>query len=111
MNESIKSLLIAAHGHDTDAMYILLQKFNPLIRKYSRMLNYDGTDSDLIIALIELVYGLPERQLQQCSEAQLVLMIKNCFFKTGLQIRAENRLYRCNQFEQVIKTKSIKTKT
>lgn len=40
-------------------MMKIINKFNPLIKKYSRKLNYDGADTDLIITFIETVYKMP----------------------------------------------------
>jgi RNA polymerase sigma factor (sigma-70 family) len=38
-----------------DSMVKIIKKFNPLIKKYSNKLIYDGADTDLIICLIETI--------------------------------------------------------
>ena len=40
---------------DQKATMEIIEKFNPILRKYSKKLNYDGSDTDLIISLIETV--------------------------------------------------------
>lgn len=42
-----------------DSILKMIERFNPLIKKYSRKLNYDGADTDLIISLIETINSLP----------------------------------------------------
>jgi RNA polymerase sigma factor (sigma-70 family) len=40
----------------------IINKFSPLIKKYSRKLNYDGADTDLIIAIIVTINYLSKVQ-------------------------------------------------
>jgi RNA polymerase sigma factor (sigma-70 family) len=44
---------------DKNALMELIQKFSPLMKKYSRKLNYDGAESDLIIGFIEILNKVP----------------------------------------------------
>lgn len=44
---------------DKESMYLLIQQFEPLINKYSRLLKYEEAKTDLIIAFIELIYRIP----------------------------------------------------
>lgn len=37
----------------------IIKKFSPLINKYSRKLNYDGSETDLIICILETVLHIP----------------------------------------------------
>lgn len=46
------------HG-DKEAMLSMINTFKPLIKKYSYYLNYDGANSDLIIAFIEIIRKMP----------------------------------------------------
>jgi RNA polymerase sigma factor (sigma-70 family) len=43
---------------DQKATMEIIDKFTPVLRKYSKKLNYDGSDTDLIIALIETIAHL-----------------------------------------------------
>lgn len=56
-------------------------KFKPLIRKYSRKLNYDGSDSDLTICLLETIYNIPinkvEMQRDECIIGYINVSIKH----------------------------------
>ncbi|AGK96646.1 sigma-70 family RNA polymerase sigma factor [Clostridium pasteurianum] len=53
------NLVKEAQLDNKDSMLAIIEKFNPLIKKYSRKLNYDGANSDLIIALIETIRAIP----------------------------------------------------
>lgn len=52
-------LVIESQQHNKTSMTKIIERFNPLIKKYSRKLNYDGAETDLIIALIEAILSLP----------------------------------------------------
>ncbi|MCT4687724.1 MAG: sigma-70 family RNA polymerase sigma factor, partial [Vallitalea sp.] len=54
----IKDLIMDAKT-DKDSMYVLIKQFEPLIDKYSRLLNYEEARTDLIIAFIELIHKIP----------------------------------------------------
>lgn len=53
-------VLECKHGNKDSIMY-LIEKFKPLISKYSKKLNYDGAYSDLIISFIHIVKAIPTR--------------------------------------------------
>lgn len=76
MNYLLKEILMKAHDRDADSMAELILKFSPLIRKYKRYLNYDEAETDLIIALIEMVYYLCPSNIENYSEGQLVKLIQ-----------------------------------
>lgn len=52
-------LVKKAQLDNKDSMLAIIEKFDPLIKKYSRKLEYDGANSDLIIALIETIKFIP----------------------------------------------------
>ncbi|MCC5467581.1 sigma-70 family RNA polymerase sigma factor [Pelosinus baikalensis] len=67
-------------------MLQILEKFNPLIKKYNRQLNYDGAESDLIIALIEIIKYIPvfkniNLQKDNCIVGYISISIKNKYIK------------------------------
>lgn len=59
MNNKLYELVDKAKQGDKECILLIIEKFRPLVNKYSRYLNYDGADSDLIINLIEIVKNIP----------------------------------------------------
>jgi hypothetical protein len=55
MSQALSELIKKAQVNDEGAMMELIKKFSPIVKKYSRMLNYDGSDTDLIITFIKAV--------------------------------------------------------
>lgn len=56
---NLYELVKEAQNGNNDATMNIIEKFSPLIRKYSRKLNYDVAYTDLIISLIETIKYIP----------------------------------------------------
>lgn len=52
-------MVMNARTGDKEALQNLVERFQPLIKKYKRKLNYDGADTDLIICFIETIHKIP----------------------------------------------------
>jgi RNA polymerase sigma factor (sigma-70 family) len=59
MDNNLYILTNASQCGNTNSLLEIIEKFEPLIKKYSRKLNYDGADTDLIINLIETIRSIP----------------------------------------------------
>lgn len=59
MYSNLYILTAESQRGDATSLLEIIKKFEPLIKKYSRKLNYDGSDTDLIISLIETVQSIP----------------------------------------------------
>ncbi|MFD0736612.1 sigma factor-like helix-turn-helix DNA-binding protein [Planotetraspora mira] len=59
-------------GNKDDIM-VIIEKFNPLIKKYSNKLNYYGAESDLIINLIEVIKKIPLEQNSNLMEEKYLI--------------------------------------
>lgn len=57
--KNLFDLVKEAQLGNEESMLAIIEKFDPLIKKYSRKLDYDGANSDLIIALIETIKSIP----------------------------------------------------
>lgn len=66
-----------AKNDEEDSICYLIKKFDLLIKKYARQLNYDCAETDLIICLLELVKKVEVKKLETYSEGQLVNYIVN----------------------------------
>ncbi len=59
MNDDLYTLITQSKNKNKDSILKIVDKFMPLIKKYTRKLNYDGADTDLTIFLINLIKKLP----------------------------------------------------
>ncbi|WP_026882958.1 sigma-70 family RNA polymerase sigma factor [Clostridium akagii] len=57
--EKLNDMVKKAKGGNEESMIEIIEKFRPLIRKYSRKLNYDDAEADIIIFLIETIKKIP----------------------------------------------------
>lgn len=59
----LREKIINAQNGDKNATYQILLQFNPLIKKYSRILGYDDAYSDLIIWMVQAIrsYNNPQK--------------------------------------------------
>lgn len=57
--EELKNTILSAQNYDTTAMARLIDKFEPLLGKYIRIMKYDEDfKSDIILAFIELIHKI-----------------------------------------------------
>ncbi|AWI03551.1 sigma-70 family RNA polymerase sigma factor [Clostridium drakei] len=59
MENKLLNLINSSQNGDKNSILQIIIKFTPLIKKYSRKLKYDGSDTDLIIRLIETINKFP----------------------------------------------------
>jgi len=57
--EDLCKLIINSKMHNESSTLAILDKFSPLINKYSRKLAYDGAHTDLVICLLETIESIP----------------------------------------------------
>ena len=85
MEDEMLNIIIRAKSYDEDALLTIITKFKPLIKKYSRLLNYDTAETDLIIELILLIKKLPtdKTNLQKDNEfiGYIAASIKYQYYK------------------------------
>ena len=51
----LRDLVKKAQGNDKEAMLKLIEQFVPLLRKYSRKLNYEDSYEEMTLFFIELI--------------------------------------------------------
>lgn len=59
MSDGFYKVISQAQNDDKQAIMFVINKFKPLIGKYSYLLKYDDASSDLIISLIEIIKKMP----------------------------------------------------
>ena len=86
-------------GNKEDTLNFI-KKFNPLVIKYSRKLNYDGAETDLIICLLEVlnympIYNNPELQ----NDDRIVGYINTCIKHKYINLSKKNSFITNNEYE------------
>ena len=75
MNESIYKNIVNAQN-DSEQMYQLIKKFDPLIRKYSYKLGYEDAYSDIVVQFIEKIQKLNLKTLKSTDDHSMLKYIK-----------------------------------
>ncbi len=103
--ESLLDLLILAQKDNEEAICYLVKKFQLLIKKFARQLNYDCAETDLIIYLLEFTKKLDTKKIQNYSEGELVNYIVRLLRNKKIDIYRKNNL----ALEEVHTGKEIST--
>ncbi len=80
MNMEVKSLhdcIVKAKNNDKESMLALCQKFDPLLKKYSRVLSYEDSYNDLQEAFLYTIKKIPIELEQFHQDKYILSYIKN----------------------------------
>jgi RNA polymerase sigma factor (sigma-70 family) len=77
----LKDILEKAQNNNKECMLSIIEKFKPLVKKYSNKLNYDGADSDLVISLIETINCIPIYKNAKFNEDKYIVGYINTSIK------------------------------
>ncbi len=61
-------IIVKLQGGDDDATLLLIEKFNPLLKKYAYKLSYDDAYNDLLLNFIELLHNMQIENIHNKSE-------------------------------------------
>lgn len=75
-SSKLKNLFQKAQKGDKDALLMLIEQFMPLINKYKRKLDCDGSETDLLIRFIEIAKS--EKTVSITTEKQLIKYVETC---------------------------------
>ncbi len=78
-------LIALSQSGDTDATLELVNKFNPLLRKYAFNLNFDDAYDDLLLDFLEILNNVHLNNLTNCSEGILVSYIHKSLFNSYIK--------------------------
>ena len=68
-----------------DKLLYLIKKYEPLLKKYARKLNYDGAETDLTIAFIEIIRKMPKLGEEKFIISYIQKSIKNKYIKLSIK--------------------------
>ena len=77
MNKPLFQLIESSQNGDKAALLLVIERFSPSIKKFSRKLGYDGADTDLIISFIKTIKELKLTNLNLENEGTLVNYLYN----------------------------------
>ncbi|SHK61564.1 RNA polymerase sigma factor [Tepidibacter formicigenes] len=77
MKKSFFEIIEKAKDGDKEAFIEIINKFEPTLKKFSRELNYELAETDLIIALIEIVKGIKSSNFKTKNDGVVVNYIYN----------------------------------
>lgn len=81
----VKQIVRAQQGCSED-MEALVEKFGPILRKYSRKLFWEDALSDMTVAFIELIYNLPVDHLRRKTDEVIVSYIAKSVYNTYIAL-------------------------
>ena len=81
----VEQIVRAQQGSSED-MEALVEKFGPLLKKYSRKLFWEDALSDMTLAFIELIYALPVGRLRSTEDGALVKYIATSVHNTYIAL-------------------------
>jgi RNA polymerase sigma factor (sigma-70 family) len=86
------NLIKNAKNREGEATLELITKFEPLIKKYSRKLNYYGDNTDLVISFIEIIDKIPiDKNEHFTSDECIVGYINTCFKNKYIYLSKKNQ--------------------
>lgn len=90
MDELYELIISKSKKGDQKCIVEVITKFYPLIKKYSKKLEYDGSNVDLIICLLESILYIPINKNINFKEDKYIVSylnqcIKHKYFKEDFQ--------------------------
>lgn len=83
----LEDLVKAAKNGNEEAMLEIVDMFQPIIRKYTRLIGGDeDSSSDLVLALIELIYGIQLDKLKTVNDYVLISYISKSLHHKYIQL-------------------------
>lgn len=75
MEKRILEIAEKAKFGDEGALVEIIDKFRPIIKKYSRKLKYETAETDLVIELIKIVRNMPINSMNLNEEREIISYI------------------------------------
>ena len=88
--EPLYQILSKCKLHDEEAYLKLIEKFQPLLKKYSYLLNYDDAYNDMQLSLLELSQVIPLENFQN-NDAFLVSYISKSMKNKYIALSSKNQ--------------------
>lgn len=73
------NLIPKAKNGDQNAMMEIIKRFTPIIKKYAYKLNYEDTEQDLILNLIQTIHKMPLLNFDGQAVSYITSSIRHCY--------------------------------
>lgn len=90
----IDGLIAQSQAGNSDATLMLIEKFNPLLRKYAYKLYYDDAYDDLLVDFVELLHNIKLENVHNLSEGGLVSYICKSIHSSYIKKSTESKKLR-----------------
>lgn len=80
------------------AILKLIEQFNPLIKKYSNLLRWEDSQSELILALIEIINKVPTQNSKFKQDKYIVSYISKSIRNTYIYLSKIRNKLKCHEF-------------
>jgi RNA polymerase sigma factor (sigma-70 family) len=97
MDESIYNLINCIQKGDEDALLEMINRFEPLIKKLSKKMIYEKSETDLIIFFIQILQSLDLGKFSKFSEASLVRYIQVSLNNKAIGCSKRHYLYKIEE--------------
>ena len=81
----ISDLIVQSKAGDTDATMTLINKFNPLLKKYEYKLFYEDAYNDLLVDFIELIHTIKLDHMRNRDEGSLISYISKTIYDSYIK--------------------------
>ncbi len=90
MNNELYQLINMIQDGDKNALFEVINKFNPLINKLSRKLNYEEANTDLVILFIQLLKSMNLTNFNPSIEGKLISFLNKSMNNKTIDLFKKN---------------------
>ncbi len=98
----ISNLIAESQKDNIDATLLMIEKFNPLLKKYAYKLRYEDAYNDLLVDFIELIHNINLDHIHDKSEGKMVSYIYKSINSSFIKrLMALKRLHSCILYSEL----------
>ncbi len=98
----ISDLIDKSQKGNFDTTLLMIEKFNPLLKKYAYKLYYEDAYSDLLVDFIELLHRISLSRINDTSEGKMVSYIYKSINSSFIKrLTAIKKLHGCILFSEL----------
>lgn len=86
MERVLHDEILSIQNKNADELLSILEKFKPLVQKHKRKLNYEESETDLTIALIEILFSLDLNKFASYTDGAIVTFICNSMCNKSIDL-------------------------
>ncbi|MGH4119496.1 sigma-70 family RNA polymerase sigma factor [Clostridium sp.] len=99
MERVLHERILHIQGGNTGELLTIIDKFKPLIQKYKRKLNYEESETDLTIAIIEILFSIDLKNFETYGDCAIVTFICNSIRNRSIDLFRKYVLKKTHEIE------------